>query len=83
MPRVHRVADLLKRWLVGTHQGAVSHDHLDYSLDEYTFRFNRRTSRYRGKLFYRLAQQAAQVGHTEYQGIIKHVRGLPSGKHKR
>jgi transposase-like protein len=83
MPRVHRAASLVKRWLMGTHQGAVSHDHLDYYLDEYTFRFNRRTSRHRGKLFYRLVQQAAQVGHTQYQGIIKHVRGLASGKHNR
>jgi len=82
MPRVHRVASLLKRWLMGTHQGAVSHDHLDYYLDEYTFRFNRRTSRHRGKLFYRLAQQSVQFGHTEYRGIIKHVRGLVYGKHK-
>ena len=83
MPRIHRVASLLKRWLMGTHQGAVSHAHLDYYLDEYTFRFNRRLSSHRGKLFYRLLQQAAQVGHTEYQGIIKHVRDLKQGKHNR
>ena len=44
MPEVHRVASLLKRWLLGTHQGAVSHDQLDYYLDEFTFRFNRRRS---------------------------------------
>ncbi len=50
LPRVHRVASLLKRWLLGTHQGAVSHEYLDYYLDEFTFRFNRRTSRSRGKL---------------------------------
>jgi len=43
LPRVHRVVSLLKRWLLGTHQGAVSHAHLDYYLDEFTFRFNRRT----------------------------------------
>lgn len=49
---------MLKRWLLGTHQGAVSHDQLDYYLDEYTFRFNRRHSRHRGLLFYRLLQQA-------------------------
>ena len=49
LPGVHRVASLLKRWLMGTHQGAVSHDHLGYYLDEFTFRFNRRTSSYRGK----------------------------------
>jgi transposase-like protein len=61
LPRVHRVVALLKRWLLGTHQGAVSHAHLDYYLDEFTFRFNRRTSRSRGKLFYRLVQQAAAV----------------------
>jgi transposase-like protein len=58
MPRVHRVISLLKRWLIGTHQGAVSRKHLDYYLDEFTFRFNRRRSRSRGKLFFRLVQQA-------------------------
>jgi len=83
MPRVHRVASLLKRWLIGTHQGAVSCDHLDYYLDEFTFRFNRRTSQSRGKLFYRLLQQAGQTGPVEYRRIIKNVRGLSSGKHIR
>lgn len=61
LPRVHRVAALLKRWLLGVHQGAVSHAHLDAYLDEFTFRFNRRTSRWRGQLFYRLVQQAVSV----------------------
>lgn len=61
LPHVNQVASLLKRWLLGTHQGAVEHSHLDYYLDEYTFRFNRRTSRSRGKLFYRLVQQATMV----------------------
>lgn len=58
LPLVHQIAGLLKRWLTGTYQGAVSHHHLTYYLDEYTFRFNRRTSASRGKLFYRLVQQA-------------------------
>jgi transposase-like protein len=62
LPLVNRVASLLKRWLLGTHQGAVRPSHLDYYLDEFTFRFNRRTSRSRGMLFYRLAQQAVAVG---------------------
>ncbi len=57
LPLPHRVASLLKRWLGGTHQGAVRSSHLDYYLDEYTFRFNRRTSRSRGMLFFRLVQQ--------------------------
>jgi len=61
LPLANRVASLLKRWLLGTHQGAVQPSHLDYYLDEFTFRFNRRTSRSRGKLFYRLVQQAAMV----------------------
>jgi len=61
LPRVHLVISLLKRWLLGTHQGAVSHKHLDYYLDEFTFRFNRRRSKSRGKLFFRLAQQAVAV----------------------
>jgi len=61
LPLAHRAASLLKRWLLGTHQGAVRASHLDYYLDEFTFRFNRRTSGSRGKLFYRLVQQAVQV----------------------
>jgi hypothetical protein len=61
LPRVHQVISLLKRWLLGTHQGTVSRAHLDYYLDEFTFRFNRRTARHRGKLFYRLVQQAVAV----------------------
>jgi hypothetical protein len=51
LPACHRVASLLKRWLLGTHQGAVRHEHLTYYLDEFTFRFNRRTSASRGMLF--------------------------------
>ena len=57
----HLVAALLKRWLLGTYQGAVRPSHLLYYLDEFTFRFNRRTSNSRGKLFYRLVQQAMMV----------------------
>jgi transposase-like protein len=60
LPKVHLVASLLKRWLLGTYQGAVRPIHLDYYLDEYTFRFNRRRSHSRGKLFYRLLQQATE-----------------------
>lgn len=60
-PLVHRIASLLKRWLLGTHQGGQQIEYLPYYLDEYTFRFNRRTSTSRGKLFYRLVQQALLV----------------------
>ena len=75
LPLCHRVASLLKRWLIGTHQGGISHEHLDYYLDEYTFRFNRRTSRYRGKLFYRLLQQAVATDPSPYKQMILNVRG--------
>jgi transposase-like protein len=71
MPRVHRVAALLQRWLLGTHQGAVSREHLDYYLDEYTFRLNRRRSKSRGKLFYRLVQQAVAVEPVPYKAMVK------------
>jgi transposase-like protein len=70
LPRVHQVISLLKRWLLGTHQGSIGHAHLDYYLDEFTFRFNRRTSKSRGKLFYRLLQQAVQVDPVTYDQII-------------
>ena len=75
LPRVHRVISLVKRWILGTHQGAVSLEHLEFYLDEFTFRFNRRTSRSRGKLFYRLLQQAMAVEPVPYKDIIKQVRG--------
>ena len=61
LPGVHMVGSLLKRWLTGTLHYAVSQEHLAYYLDEYTFRFNRRTSNSRGLLFYRLLQQAVNT----------------------
>ena len=62
LPLANRVASLLKRWLLGTHQGSAQHAHLDYYLDEFTFRFNRRTSHSRGLLlFYRLMSQAISM----------------------
>jgi transposase-like protein len=70
LPRVHRVVSLLKRWLLGTHQGAVTVDHLEYYLDEFTFRFNRRKSRHRGKLFFRLVQQSVAVEPVPYKRLI-------------
>ncbi len=83
LPRVHRVASLLKRWLLGTHQGAVSREHLDYYLDEFTFRFNRRTSRHRGKLFYRLLEQAVVVDPVPYSAMVKGIRGRKKKHHNR
>ncbi len=70
LPRVHRVASLLKRWLLGTHQGAVGPTHLDYYLDEFTFRFNRRRSASRGKLFFRLLEQGVQVEPVTYAELV-------------
>jgi transposase-like protein len=61
LPQVHLVVSLLKRWLLGTHQGAVHASHLDYYLDEFTFRFNRRTSHSRGLLFRRVLEHAVQL----------------------
>ncbi len=71
MPRVHRIASLLKRWLLGTHQGAVAPRHLPYYLDEFTFRFNRRKSKSRGKLFFRLMQQAVNTPPATYDTMVK------------
>ena len=76
LPRVHRVVSPLKRWLLGTHQGAVSHEHLDYYLDEFTSRFNGRASRHRGKPFYGLLQQPVAVPPRPYSDIV-------SGRHDR
>ena len=70
MPRVHRVSALLKRWLLGTHQGVARREHLDYYLDEFTFRFNRRRSRHRGLVFHHLVEQAMQVDHTTIRDLV-------------
>ena len=70
LPHVHIVVSLLKRWILGTHQGSVSKKHIDYYLDEFTFRFNRRTSSYRGKLFYRLLENAVLIGPTTYEDFV-------------
>ena len=61
LPGVHLIASLLQRWIAGTLHDRVSEQHLAYYLDEYTFRFNRRTSRSRGLLWYRLVQQAVNT----------------------
>ena len=77
LPLVHRIAALLKRWLLGTHQGAAGHEHLPYYLDEFTFRFNRRTSKSRGKLFFRLVQQAVNTAPTTYETMVRRPENVP------
>jgi transposase-like protein len=80
LPLVHRVISLLKRWMLGTHQGAMSAEHMDFYLDEFAFRFNRRKSSYRGKLFYRLVQQAVQVAPVTYSQMIRHISSSTNHK---
>jgi len=71
MAGVHRVAALVKRWILGTHHGSVQPEHLDAYLDEFVFRFNRRTSGSRGMLFYRLLQQAVVTAPVTYADVIQ------------
>jgi transposase-like protein len=70
LTHIHLVVSLIKRWLLGTHQGAVSPKHLAGYLDEYAFRFNRRLSTHRGKLFYRLMQQSVSTKATSRLEIV-------------
>jgi transposase-like protein len=77
----HLAVSLLKRWLMGTHQGAASLEHLAYYLDEFVFRFNRRTSTHRGLLFLRLLQNSVLGEPIPYKKIVKHVRGPKSMNH--
>ena len=79
----HGVVALLKRWLLGTHQGAVSSAHLDGYLDEFTFRFNRRASRHRGELFFRLVEQAVAVEPVPYARLVTQPRSRVSRHHNR
>jgi transposase-like protein len=75
MPAVHRVASESKRWLLGTHHGAISPTQLDYYLDEFSFRFNRRFSKHRGRLFYTLMVNAAQTPPRPYLELLTPKRG--------
>ncbi|MEI7606429.1 MAG: hypothetical protein WCJ64_03490, partial [Rhodospirillaceae bacterium] len=68
--RMASAPSLLKRWLLGTLQGGIQHQHLDYYLDEFAFRFNRRRAKARGMLFYRLAQQAVAIEPVPYRIIV-------------
>lgn len=71
MAGVHRVAALVQRWILGTHHGSVQPEHLDAYLDEFVFRFNRRTSSSRGMLFYRLLQQAVVTAPVTYRDVVR------------
>jgi transposase-like protein len=79
LPAVHRVASLAKRWLLSTHQGSVEEAHLQSYLDEFVFRFNRRRSRSRGLVFYRLLELAAGNDPVRYRNIVagKRPRKIP------
>lgn len=85
LPGVHRVAALAKRWLLGTHQGAVDDAHLQSYLDEFTFRFNRRGSRSRGMVFYRVLELAVSHNPVRYRDLVreskrKQTPPLPPGR---
>jgi transposase-like protein len=71
LPHVHMIVSLLKRWLLGTHQGAVQEMHLQAYLGEYVFRFNRRKSAKRGLLFYRLLESAMHISPTTQDQLLK------------
>ena len=75
----HRVASLAKRWLLGTHQGSVDETHMSSYLNEFVFRFNRRRSKSRGMLFYRVLQLAVTHGPVRYRDLIatKRPRSVP------
>ena len=75
LPNVHRIASLLKRWLLGTHQSYLNKNKLEYYLDEYAFRYNRRTSTSRGLLFLRLIEQAVITSPVSYEKIINQNHG--------
>jgi transposase-like protein len=70
LPGVHRVASLAKRWLLGTHQGSMDPAHLGRYLDEFAFRFNRRRSRSRGLVFYRVLELAVAHKPVRYRDLI-------------
>ena len=81
LPAVHQVASLAKRWLLGTHQGSVDEAHLASYLNEFVFRFNRRRSRSRGMVFYRVLELAIAHDPVRYQDLIRHQAAPGSAVH--
>jgi len=75
LPNVHRIASLLKRWMLGTHQSYLNKNKIEYYLDEYAFRYNRRTSKSRGLLFLRLMEQAVKMSPVSYREIVTQNHG--------
>lgn len=82
MPHVYRVRSLLKRWVLGTHQGGISNAHLPHYVDGFAFRFNRRTSGTRGLLFYRLLPQPVHRDPIPTTQLFRNV-GRGPGKGRR
>ena len=83
LPAVHRVASLLKRWLLGTHQGSITPGHVQAYLDEFVFRFNRRHAAERGLLFYQLLQASVGAPPTTYRSLVvdsKPKKVSPTGR---
>ncbi|EQD32258.1 hypothetical protein B1A_04099 [mine drainage metagenome] len=80
LPGVHRVAALVKRWLMGTHQGSFEAEHLQAYLDEYAFRFNRRKSTHRGMLFYRLIEQCISMHPMSFRELVANPKPRAEGQ---
>ncbi len=78
LPRVHRIFSLLKRWLLGTHQGAVSRKHLQAYLDEYVFRFNRRNAKNICHIFQRLSEGVVREQCRPYWQLVGRSKGTVS-----
>ena len=80
LPGVHRVAALVKRWLMGTHQGSFEEDHLQAYLDEFAFRFNRRKSTHRGMLFFRLIEQSVAMHPMPFHELVANPKPKDAGQ---
>ncbi|AOV16759.1 hypothetical protein BJI67_06505 [Acidihalobacter aeolianus] len=76
LPGVHRIAALVKRWLLGTHQGSFEAFHLQAYLDEFTFRLNRRKSTHRGRLFLRLLEQCVAMHPLSFRGLVANPKPI-------
>lgn len=80
LPGVHRIASLVKRWLMGTHQGSFEAEHLQAYLDEFVFRFNRRKSKHRGMLFYRLIEQSVAMHPMSFHELVANPKPKIEGQ---
>ena len=78
LQRAHWSVSMLKRWLIGTHAGAIKARHLQAYLDEFAFRWNRRKTNGVGRISARTIETLVLTSRTHHARHRRRRQTLPS-----